>query len=181
MSTVLLVIMYGLVSTSAQAFAGVGTSGIGLGNTRNENDVFSGLGAAVFGSDETGLFLSRLLILMVLTSALASAETTILPLARTVFSMAVHKAVPARFARVHRRFLTPTWGTVGMGVVSIAVLVLLASFSHNVLADSIDAVGLAIAFQYGLTGFACVWYHRKVLTRSARDLLFKGVFLGSAG
>ncbi len=56
MSTVLLVIMYGLVSTSAQAFAGVGTSGIGLGNTRNENDVFSGLGAAGFGSDETGLF-----------------------------------------------------------------------------------------------------------------------------
>ncbi|KPI11336.1 protein phosphatase 2C domain protein [Actinobacteria bacterium OK006] len=181
MSTVLLVIMYGLVSTSAQAFAGVGTSGIGLGNTRNENDVFSGLGAAVFGSDETGLFLSRLLILMVLTSALASAETTILPLARTVFSMAVHKAVPARFARVHRRFLTPTWGTVGMGVVSIAVLVLLASFSHNVLADSIDAVGLAIAFQYGLTGFACVWYHRKVLTRSARDLVFKGVFPGLGG
>lgn len=181
MSTVLLVIMYGLVSTSAQAFAGVGTSGIGLGNTHNANDVFSGLGAAVFGSDDTGLFLSRLLILMVLTSALASAETTILPLARTVFSMAVHKAVPARFARVHRRFLTPTWGTVGMGVVSIAVLILLTSFSHNVLADSIDSVGLAIAFQYGLTGFACVWYHRKVLTRSARDLVFKGVLPGLGG
>ncbi|MET9388770.1 amino acid permease [Streptomyces sp. NPDC002928] len=181
MSIVLLLIMYGLVSTSAQAFAGVGTSGIGLGNAQNSDDVFSGLGEAVFGSQDTGLLLSRLLILMVLTSALASAQTTILPLARTVFSMAVHKAVPPRFARVHRRFLTPTWGTVGMGAASIAVLVLLASFSRNILADSIDSIGLAIAFQYGLTGFACLWYHRKVLTRSAKDLIFKGVLPGLGG
>ncbi|MGN5378667.1 amino acid permease [Streptomyces lasalocidi] len=181
MSTVLLLIMYGLVSTSVQAFAGVGTSGIGLGNTDNSDDVLSGLGEAVFGSHGTGLLLSRLLILMVLTSALASAETTILPLARTVFSMAVHKTVPSRFARIHRRFLTPTWGTLGMGAVSIALFVLLSSFSRNVLADSIDSVGLAIAFQYGVTGFACLWYHRKILARSARDLVFKGVLPGLGG
>ncbi len=114
-STVLLLFTYGLVSTSAQSFAGVGTSGTGLGNAGHSGDVLSGLGNAVFGSSGLGVFLSRLLILMVLTSALASTQTTILPLARTVFSMAVHKAVPARFARVHRRFLTPTWSTVGMG------------------------------------------------------------------
>ena len=181
MSTVLLLIMYALVSTSAQAFAGAGASGIGLGNARNSDDVFSGLGEAVFGSHDTGLVLSRLLILMVLTSALASTQTTILPLARTVFSMAVHKAVPARFARVHRRFLTPTWSTVGMGVVSIAFLVLLTSFSGNVLADSVDSVGLAITFHYGLTGFACLWYYRKILDRSTKDLVFKGVLPGLGG
>jgi amino acid transporter/anti-sigma regulatory factor (Ser/Thr protein kinase) len=181
LSTVLLLVMYGLVTTSAQAFAGVGASGIGLGNAHNSDDVLSGLGDAVFGSSDTGLLLSRLLILMVLTSALASAETTILPLARTVFSMAVHKAVPSRFARVHRRFLTPTWGTVGMGAASIVLLVLLTSFSRNIMADSIDSIGLAIAFQYGLTGFACVWYHRRVLTRSGKDLVFKGVLPGLGG
>ncbi|MFI5689701.1 amino acid permease [Streptomyces sp. NPDC051636] len=181
MSTVLLLIMYAFVTTSAQSFAGVGSSGVGLGNTDNSDDVLSGLGDAVFGSHDTGLLLSRLLILMVLTSALASTQTTILPLARTVFSMAVHKALPSRFARVHRRFLTPTWSTVGMGAVSIAFLVLLASFSGNVLADSIDSVGLAITFQYGLTGFACLWYHRKILTRSTKDLVFKGVLPGLGG
>ncbi|WP_433450299.1 amino acid permease [Streptomyces sp. CA-142005] len=180
-STVLLLIMYALVSTSAQAFAGVGTSGVGLGNTHNSDDVLSGLGAAVFGSHGTGLLLSRLLILMVLTSALASAETTILPLARTVFSMAVHKALPSRLARVHRRFLTPTWGTLGMGAASLVLFVLLSSVSHNILADSIDSVGLAIAFQYGVTGFACVWHYRKVLTRSARNLVFRGVLPGLGG
>ncbi|WP_330259065.1 amino acid permease [Streptomyces murinus] len=181
LSPVLLLVMYGLVATAAQSFAGVGTTGIGLGNADHHDDVFSGLGEAVFGSGDTGLFLSRLLILMVLTSALASAQTTILPLARTVFSMAVHKAVPARFARVHRRFLTPTWATLGMGVASVALLVLLSSFSRNVLADSVDSVGLAIAFQYGLTGFACLWYHRKVLLRSPHDLICKGLMPGLGG
>ncbi|MGW2826672.1 amino acid permease [Streptomyces sp. NPDC001443] len=181
LSTVLLLLMYGLVSTSAQAFAGVGTTGIGLANPYNVDDIFAGLGEAVFGSQQAGVLLSRLLILMVLTSALASAQTTILPLARTVFSMAVHKAVPPRFARVHRKYLTPTWGTVGTGAVSIALLVLLSSFSENILADSIDSIGLAIAFQYGLTGFACVWYHRRVLTHSGRDLIFKGVLPALGG
>ncbi|MEV7241757.1 amino acid permease [Streptomyces sp. NPDC093248] len=181
LSTVLLLVLYALVSTSAQAFAGTSGSGVGLGNADNSDDVFSGLGEAVFGSGDTGLVLSRLLILMVLTSALASTQTTILPLARTVFSMAVHKAVPARFARVHRRFLTPTWSTVGMGAVSVAFLVMLTSFSGNVLADSIDSVGLAITFHYGLTGFACLWYYRKTLDRSTKDLVFKGVLPGLGG
>ncbi|MEU6319757.1 amino acid permease [Streptomyces sp. NPDC047009] len=181
LSTVFLLVTYGLVATSAQAFAGVKGSGIGLGNPGNVGDVLSVLGSAVFGSGATGLFLSRLLILMVLTSALASTQTTILPLARTVFSMAVHKAVPAQFARVHRRFLTPTWSTIGMGALSIVVLILLSVFSRNILFTSVNSVGLAVTFYYGLTGFACVWYHRKVLTRSNKDLVFKGVLPGLGG
>ena len=45
---------------------------------------------------------------MVLTSAAASTQTTILPTARTTLSMAVYKAIPQKFARIHPRFLTPT-------------------------------------------------------------------------
>ncbi|WP_228718505.1 amino acid permease [Kitasatospora acidiphila] len=180
-STVLLLFVFGLVATSAQAFAGVGTRGIGLGNSASSGDVLSGLGGTVFGSEGAGRFLGKLLILMVLTSAAASTQTTILPMARTVFSMAAHKAVPSQFARLHRRYLTPIWSTVGMGLVSVGFLVLLTSVSRHILADSIDSVGLAIAFYYGLTGFACVWYYRRVLTRSRRDFLFKGLLPGLGG
>ena len=37
-----------------------------------------------------------------------------------------------------------------------------------------------IAFYYGLTGFACVWYYRKELGNSTNDLFMKGIlpFLG---
>ncbi|RSS66747.1 amino acid permease [Streptomyces sp. WAC06614] len=181
LSTVLLLVIYVSVATAAQAFAGVGTEGIGLANLDHADNVFSDLGHAVFGEHGAGSLLTALLILMVLTSAAASTQTTILPLARTVFSMAAHKAVPARFARVHSKYLTPTWSTAGMGLVSIAFYVLLAAISRDVLADSIGSVGLAIAFYYGLTGFACVWYYRKLLTRSVKDFVTKGVLPGLGG
>ncbi|WP_052434144.1 APC family permease [Streptacidiphilus melanogenes] len=175
LSTVILLLIYALVSTATQAFAGVGDKGIGLANPDNAGDVLSGLGGAIFGTTGFGWFLSKVLIFMVLTSAAASTQTTILPTARTSFSMALHKAIPSHFGRVHPRFATPTWSTVGMGLISIAFYVLLTRISTNVLADSISSVGLGIAFYYGLTGFACVWYFRRVLRRSARDLWFKGI------
>ncbi|MGW1538157.1 APC family permease, partial [Streptomyces aureus] len=180
-STVILLLVYVMVTTSAQAFAGVGDKGIGLGNPDNSGDVLSSLGAEVFGTGGWGTVATKLLIVMVLTSAAASTQTTILPTARTTLSMAAFKAIPQRFARIHPRFLTPTWSTVGMGLASIVFYVILTRVSENVLADSIGSVGLMIAFYYGLTGFACVWYYRKVLTRSSRDLWTRGIMPGLGG
>ena len=37
------------------------------------------------------------------------------------------------------------------------------------------AIGMYIAFYYGLTGFACVWYYRRNLTSSARNLWMQGI------
>ncbi|MFF0184985.1 APC family permease [Streptomyces sp. NPDC005244] len=180
-STVILLLVYLMVTTSAQSFAGVGDKGIGLGNPDNSGDVLSSLGAEVFGTGGWGQVATKLLIVMVLTSAAASTQTTILPTARTTLSMAAFKAIPQRFARIHPRFLTPTWSTVGMGIASIAFYVMLTQVSENVLADSIGSVGLMIAFYYGLTGFACVWYYRRVLTRSPRDLWTRGIMPGLGG
>jgi len=126
---------------------------------------------------------SHLLILMVLTSAAASTQTTILPTARTTLSMAVYKALPDAFGKMHKRYLTPTVSTVAMGAVSA---VLYVAFNHlaggNLIPDAVTAIGVWIAFYYGLTGFTCGWYYRKVLTRSARDLWMKGILpvLGGA-
>ena len=103
----MLLVTYALVTVAAQAFAGVGDTGIGLDNPDNADDVLSVLGEAVFGGSGVGTVMSHLLILMVLTSAAASTQTTILPTARTTLSMAVYKALPASFARIHPRYLTP--------------------------------------------------------------------------
>jgi len=48
--------------------------------------------------------------------------------------------------------------------------------SENFLADSIYSLGLAIAFYYGLTGFACVWYFRRELFVNAHSFFFKFLF-----
>ena len=163
-STLLLVGIYVLVSTAAVAFAGPDTL------TANDEDVFAPIGKAVFGSP-----LDKLLIIAVLTSAAASTQTTILPTARTTLSMARQGAAPRRFGRIHPRFQTPDFSTLLMGAVSIAWYVGLTLVSENILADSIAALGLMIAFYYGLTGFACAVYFRRELTKSVKNFVYIGV------
>jgi amino acid transporter len=176
LSTIILLVTYVIVILAAQSFAGIGTTGIGLGNPNNSGDVLSVLGSAVFGSSGIGTFLARLLILMVLSSAAASTQTTILPTARTTLSMAAYKALPPAFAKMHPRYLTPTVSTIVMGAISIALYIPFNYLSGgNVIYDAVTAIGLYIAFYYGLTGFACAWYYRKNLTSSARNLWMQGI------
>lgn len=181
-STVLLLVTYSLVSVAAVAFAGVGTEGIGLGNEANASDVFNAIGPALFGNSVLGNLMMLLLAASILTSAAASTQTTILPTARTALSMGVFKAIPERFGNVHRKYLTPTWATIGMGVVSAGFYLLFTVISTNLLTALIGSIGLMIAFYYGLTGFACVWYYRKTLFASARNFFMRGLFpfLGGA-
>ena len=177
LSTFILLVTYALVIFSMEAFAGVKTTGNGLGNLNNAGDVLSVQGSAIFGTTGFGPAFTHLLLLMVLSSAAASTQTTILPTARTTLSMAVYKALPKSFARIHPRFLTPTVSTVAMGVISIIVYVGLnyTSNGSGVIGDAVLAIGLYIAFYYGLTGFACAWYYRKNLTSSTRNLFMQGI------
>lgn len=172
MSTVLLVLIYLVVSTSAQAFAGTKFL------TNNANDVLSPLGHAVFGSPWY-----KLLIIAVLTSASASTQTTILPTARTTLSMAKWGAIPKMFGDIHPRYLTPTVSTLGMGALSIVWTVVLLAFDGNgpILGDSVTALGFAICFYYGFTGLACGWYFRRQLFKSVRGFVLAGLLPVAGG
>ncbi|HWF33025.1 MAG TPA: APC family permease [Solirubrobacteraceae bacterium] len=165
-STILLVLIYLVVATAAQAFHGASF----LANEENAEDVLNALGKPVLGG--VGV---KFLIVAVLTSASASTQTTILPTARTTLSMAHWKAIPATFGTVHKRFLTPTASTIGFGLLAVATAVPLILLSASVLEDAVIALGFPVCFYYGSTGFACAWYYRHELTRSARKLLLLGV------
>ncbi len=174
-STFLLLATYALVSVAAVAFAGTGEAGIGLGNTDNSDDVFAAIGPPLFGDSVLGHIGLLLLSASILTSASASTQTTVLPTARTTLSMGVYKALPDSFAKIHRKYLTPSVSTIVMGAVSILFYLVFTVISPNLLTALIGSVGLMIAFYYGLTGFACVWFYRKTLNSSARDLVMRGV------
>lgn len=163
-ATIILVFTYVIVTVAAQAYGGIDNL------VENSDDVLSALGTEVFGSP-----LDKILIIAVLTSAAASTQTTILPTARTSLSMARAKALPKKFGEVHPRYMTPVFSTVMMGVLSIVWYVGLTLVSEDILYDSIAALGLMIAFYYGLTGFACVAYYRKELFKSAKNFFFIGV------
>jgi amino acid transporter len=171
LATVILLLIYVLVAVAAQAWDGSETL------VENQDDVLSVLGTQVFSSPW-----DKILIIAVLTSAAASTQTTILPTARTSLSMARVGALPAGLGRIHERFRTPHVSTMLMGAVSIVWYVGLTIVSENILFDSIAALGLMIAFYYGLTGFACAVYYRRELLRSVKSFLLLGAgpFLGGA-
>ena len=181
-STILLLVAYVTVTVSIQAFAGIGSKGVGLTNPADQFDVLSVTGGAIFGTSGLGTVLSRMLILMVLSSAATSTQTTILPSARTTLSMAAYQALPDSFAKIHPKYLTPTVSTVVMGVISIALYIPLNFISGgNPIGDAVTAIGLYIAFYYGLTAFSCVWYYRATLTSSGRNLWMRGILPGLGG
>jgi amino acid transporter len=160
LSTILLVGLYVLVATAAIAFAGAD-------RLAGRDDALSILGTDVFGRP-----FDSLLIIAVLTSAGASTQTTILPTARTTLSMARAGALPAGLGVVHPRYMTPHVATILFGALSVVWYVGLTIVSENILSDSIAALGLMIAFYYGLTGFACALYYRREARRSLEGLLF---------
>ena len=76
-------------------------------------------------------------------------------------------------------YLTPTVSTIVMGGISIVLYVVMNYISDgNVIVDAVTAIGIYIAFYYGLTGLTCVWYYRKTLTSSARNLWMRGIIPG---
>jgi amino acid transporter len=165
-STLILLLIYVLVTAAAQAYHGTGFL------SKNSTDVLNALATGVFGTP-----LNKLLIIAVLTSAAASTQTTILPTARTTLSMAKWKAIPSAFGRVSPRFLTPTFSTLLMGGLSIVWTIALLAFNPNqdVLGDTISALGFAVCFYYGFTGIACAFYFRHDLFKSVRNFLFAGL------
>jgi amino acid transporter len=169
LTTVILLVTYVGVTVAAMMYAGLGESGTGLGNEANADDVFLAIKDGLLGP------FGWVLVVAVLISAVSSTQTTILPTARGTLSMAAYKALPRRFMIVHPRYRTPSFSTIVMGVVASVYYIGMTLISDNILQDSILSLGLAIAFYYAITGFACVWYFRRGLLTSVRDFVFKGL------
>ena len=170
LTCVLLLVTYVSVTVAAMMYAGLGESGVGLGNEKNSEDIFIAIKDGLLGP------FGWLLVVAVLISAVSSTQTTILPTARGTLAMGVYRALPARFKDVHPRYKTPSFSTLVMGVVASTYYVAMSFISDNILQDSILSLGLAIAFYYAITGYACVWYFRRDLFTSGRNVVYRLVF-----
>ena len=173
LSTFILVGIFVVFAFAAQAVHGANF----LSN--NSDDVLNASGGLVFGSSGFGTVALKLLTIAVLTSSAASCQTTILPAARTALSMAIHRAFPPKLGEIDSRHLTPAFATWLFGVGSsvwLTFLVLLSRFSGgDVLAWSVDGVGLMIAYYYGQTGIACAWYYRRYVFKSVKNFFLVGL------
>jgi amino acid transporter len=167
-SAVALLGFYIVVTVALEAYAGVGTKGIGLQNPDNSGDVLSVVGGAALGSG-----FQTLMELTVMTSAAACLVAALVPTARALLSMGAYRAIPDAFARVDPRSGSPVVATAACGIAVAVVLIVLSIVSNNVLGDSISALVLLIAFYYTLLGLAALWQFRHELLSSVGDFMRK--------
>ena len=82
---------------------------------------------------------------------------------------------PGRAAVMATLMLVAIFAVISAASLAYAGPAFLAAHSTDVLGAMASSVGLLIAFYYGLTGFACVWFFRRDLRSSAHALLVKGI------
>ncbi|GAB3288543.1 APC family permease [Parasphingorhabdus pacifica] len=162
---------YLLVALAAMMYAGIGQTGLGLGNPDTADNVFGALAGPIMGR-----WAGLLLFLAVLASSAASLQTTFLPAARTMLAMGSYGAFPRRFASVHPRHQVPSYNAVAAGVATSLFYVFTTIFSEQTLYDTIAALGIMICWYYGITAFACAWYFRHEALASVRSFVFRITF-----
>lgn len=166
-----ILLTYLLVAVAVMMYAGIGDTGLGLGNADNADNVFGALATPVLGT-----WGGLLLFLAVFASSVASLQTTFLPAARAMLAMGAYGAFPKKFSEVSPRFLVPAYATVVAGVVTGVFYTVVSLLSESTLLDTIAALGIMICWYYGITAFACVWYFRHELFDNAHNFVFKLLF-----
>ncbi|MBT2506575.1 APC family permease [Streptomyces sp. ISL-98] len=125
----------------------------------------------------------KLMVLAVVLSTIATLETTLLQVTRSLFAMGRDRTMPAALGVVHRRWNTP-WVAIAV-VGTVALLLFVASnalgSTEEIMADALSAIGLQTTLYYGLAGLAAVVAYRKTLLTSVKDFVLGGAWplLGS--
>lgn len=174
-TVIVIILIYTLCAVGVIAWAGTSSSGLGAGNPDNQESLFAALAGPVMGP------VAILMSLAVVSSSFASLQSTMISPSRTLLAMGYYKAMPDVFSKISPRFRTPSVATISAAVASGAFYTITRLISENALWDTITALGLMICFYYGVTALACVWYFRKELFTSARNIFFKLIFPGVGG
>ncbi|MFB7885434.1 APC family permease [Microbacterium sp. NPDC056057] len=123
----------------------------------------------------------KILIIAVALSTIATLETTLIQVTRSLFAMGRDHTIPRAFGRVHPRWKTPTFATIVILLVSLLLFVgsnFLGSVG-DIMENAILSIGLQIAFYYTLAGVAVVVAYRRVLFHSVKNFLLIGLWPAS--
>ncbi len=141
--------------------------------TNNAADVLSVLGQQVWHGAG-----GKFIVVAVVLSTVATLETTLIQVTRTMFAMGRDHTLPRRLGTVHARRQTPLVATVVVTVISLLLFVgsqEIGSIS-KILTDAINAIGLQICIYYSLAGLAVVVLYRRQITKSFSNFIFMGLW-----
>jgi amino acid transporter len=126
-----------------------------------------------FSTQLFGNWAGYAMIFAVITSTVATTQTTLLPSARIAYSMSRDKVFPKIFGSIHPKFRTPAVGTLILALFALFGILLSTGVSSvgELLGKLVGDIGILVAFYYGMTGVTCAWAFRKVAFKSARFLV----------
>ncbi|NNN02049.1 MAG: APC family permease [Acidimicrobiaceae bacterium] len=144
-----------------------------LTDNRNAADILVILGQAVWHG--TG---GKLIVVAVLLSTIATLETTLIQVTRTMFTMGRDNTLPKVLGRIHPVRKTPLVATAVVTVISVLLFIgsqYIGSIS-NIMSDGYNAIGLQICIYYGLAGLSVVVLYRRQLFSSLGNFIFMGLW-----
>ena len=120
----------------------------------------------------------KIMVLAVVLSTIATLETTLIQVSRSLFAMGRDKTIPAIFGKSHSRWQTPWFAIAVVVVVSLVLFVTSQKLGSvgTIMTDAIDAIGLQIAVYYALAGIAVVVAYRKLVFKSLSNTVFVGIW-----
>jgi amino acid transporter len=135
-----------------------------------------------FAQQAAGHWAGYVMIIAVLSSTVATTQTTLLPAARITLSMSRDGVFPKLFGTIQGKLKTPAVGTLILAFVSLFGILMVSNVSsvNTVFAHLISSIGVLIAFYYGVTGITCAWAYRKVAFQDTR-FFFSGILLPFLG
>ncbi len=119
----------------------------------------------------------------ILMSSIASTQIGFVTLARICYAMGTDRLLPRPFARVNRRFHTPVFGTVVVGLILIIVLLLSIYLStvSNAFSTILTSTGILFGTFYAFGAIANTWFFRSQIRQSLKSLVMVAVIpLGAA-
>jgi amino acid transporter len=140
---------------------------------KNPTDVLSVLGQDVWHGAG-----GKLIVVAVVLSTVATLETTLIQVTRTLFAMGRDNTLPKKLGTVHPKLKTPIVATAAVTIFSLALFVgsQFVGSLGSILTDAINSIGLQICIYYSLAGFAVVVLYRRQLFKSVSNFIFMGLW-----
>jgi amino acid transporter len=120
----------------------------------------------------------KLLVVAVLLSTVATLETQLIQVTRTMFSMGRDGTLAKKFGTVHHKYKTPLFATITITVVGIGLFIgsqFIGSIG-KIMTDAIAAIGVQISIYYALAGFSVIVLFRKMIFKSVKNFILMGLW-----
>ncbi len=120
----------------------------------------------------------KLIVVAVLLSTVATLETQLIQVTRTMFSMGRDGTLARSFGKVHKKYKTPVFATLTITFVGIGLFVgsqFIGSLG-TIMTDAIAAIGVQISIYYALAGYSVVVLFRKMIFKSFKNFILMGLW-----